>query len=116
MNIGENLKEMRRKLKITQADLSKMAGIKQPTISAIENGVNNPAIETLMLLSEAMHCTVSDLIGQTNPAPVVDPDESFLLSIFHQLNPDGRRFLISQAESILAQPAFRKAGSMSSAI
>ena len=31
MNIGENLKEMRRKLKITQADLSKMAAIKQPT-------------------------------------------------------------------------------------
>ena len=119
MDIGENLRARRVQLKMTQTDLSRKTGIKQPTISAIENGVNKPAIETIMLLSDALGCTVSDLVGQSSP---VQPKERRtsrqhqLLQIFDQLNEAGQDFLLQQAENILQQPSFRKEGSTSSAM
>lgn len=116
MDVGNNLREIRQSLKITQADLSKRAGIKQPTISAIENGINKPALETLMLLSNALGCTVSDLIGETVPKPAPDSKSDYLMSIFMQLNESGKSMLIAQAEIILQQPAMRKKGSTQSAV
>lgn len=113
MEIGENIKIQRIKLKMTQKDLSRKTGIKQPTISAIENGVNKPAIETIMLISEALSCTVSDLVGQKTDRSESDPMLNHLIAIFNQLNPPGRNFLLQQAESIIQQPAFRQEGSAS---
>ena len=65
MDIGESVRLRRTQLRMTQKDLSQKTGIKQPTISAIENGVNKPAIETIVLISDALNCTVSDLVGQS---------------------------------------------------
>lgn len=116
MEIGEKIRLRRAKLKMTQVDLARKAGIKQPTISAIENGVNKPAIDTIILIAHALNCDVSDLVDQAAPAPAVsDPAFANLLSIFNQLNSAGRSFLLQQAESILMQPAFRKEGSIYSA-
>lgn len=116
MDVGNNLREIRNSLRMTQADLSQRAGIKQPTISAIENGVNKPAIETLLLLAKALGCTVSDLIGETSPKPQLEPGADYLISIYSQLNKSGQSMLVSQAEIILQQPAMRKKGSIPSAI
>ncbi len=116
MDIGNNLREIRQNLKITQADLSRLAGIKQPTISAIENGVNNPAIETLLLLAKALGCTVSDLVGDAVQKPDEEAGFDYLLSIFTQLNDQGKDQLISMAEVLLKSPANRKKDSMRSAI
>lgn len=112
MDIGENIRLRRAQLRMTQVDLSKKTGIKQPTISAIEKGVNKPTIETAALISDALGCTVSDLIGQTT-LENENPTLSHLLLIFDQLNDNGKNFLIQQAESILQQSAFRKDGSAS---
>ena len=115
MDIGENIRLRRVQLKMTQVELSKKTGIKQPTISAIEKGINKPTIETAVLISDALGCTVSDLIGQTT-SENENPKLSHLLLIFDQLNDNGKNFLIQQAESILQQSAFRKDGSASLAI
>lgn len=115
MDIGENLRVIRARLKITQKDLALKTGIKQPTISAIENGINKPALDTLVLLSNALNCTVSDLIGQTSKKEM-DPDTEKLISIFDMLNLAGKNFLLQQAESILNQSAFRKERYENSAI
>lgn len=116
MNVGESLRLRRTQLKMTQVDLSNKTGIKQPTISAIENGVNKPNLETLVLLSDALGCSVSDLVGQSAPEPSLAPDAVRLLSIYDQLNEAGKSSLFALAESILLQPGFRKDGSVSSAV
>ena len=112
MDIGENIRLRRVQLKMTQVELSKKTGIKQPTICAIEKGINKPTIETAVLISDALGSTVSDLIGQTT-SENENPKLSHLLLIFDQLNDNGKNFLIQQAESILQQSAFRKDGSAS---
>ena len=117
MDIGESVRLRRTQLRMTQKDLSQKTGIKQPTISAIENGVNKPAIETIVLISDALNCTVSDLVGQTAPVrDEMDPYTQRLTSIFYQLNDAGKDFLLSQADFAIRQVAFRQDGSMSSAI
>lgn len=116
MDIGESVRIRRTGLKITQKELSDKTGIKQPTISAIENGVNKPAIETIILISDALGCTVSELIGQVVPEAQPDPYVQRLASIFAQLNEAGRDFLLSQADFAIRQPAFRQEGSVSSAV
>ena len=113
MNVGESLRLRRTQLKMTQVDLSRKTGIKQPTISAIENGVNKPNLETLVLLSDVLGCSVSDLVGQSTPEPAQAPDVVRLLSIYDQLNEAGKSSLFARAESILLQPGFRKDGSVS---
>ena len=116
MDIGESVRLRRTQLRMTQTDLSQKTGIKQPTISAIENGINKPAIETIVLISNALNCTVSDLVGQTSPAPQPDPAVSRLLSIFRQLNDSGKDFLLQQADFAIRQAAFRQESSISSAM
>lgn len=110
MDIGESVRIRRTQLRMTQQDLSQKTGIKQPTISAIENGVNKPAIETIVLISNALDCTVSDLIGQSRPDRQLDPGVLRIIQIFDQLNDDGKDFMLTQADFAIRHPAFREEG------
>ena len=59
------LEEYRLKRKLNQVELSKLSGVPQPMISMIETGtVPNPTIGTMHKLSNALKCTVDDLIDE----------------------------------------------------
>lgn len=49
-DIGPLLRALRTQHKLTQQDLSKFTGIKQQTISAIENGQQKPELSTLFAI------------------------------------------------------------------
>ncbi|HNW83775.1 MAG TPA: helix-turn-helix transcriptional regulator [bacterium] len=48
IQIGQIIKERRKLLNIAQQDICEMAGVSQHTLSAIENGNGNPAVDTLL--------------------------------------------------------------------
>ena len=56
---------MRRKeLGLSMSQLARRAYVSKPYISQIENNVSkNPSIGTLMALSDALECSIQDLIG-----------------------------------------------------
>lgn len=57
------LQKMRERRRLTQEELAKASGVTQQAISAIESGKNkSPRVDTLYFLSEALKCTVDDLI------------------------------------------------------
>ena len=59
------LQKMRERRKMTQEELSRISGVKQQTISAIESGKNKyPRIDTMFALAKALRCTVYDLIEE----------------------------------------------------
>lgn len=116
MNIGENIRRRRTMLRISQVELSAKTGVKQATISAIENGVNKPAIDTIILLSEALDCTVSELIGQETDHPKLSQADRQLLTLFNQLNKTGRQRLIDTALLFLTLPEFQQDTSGSAVI
>lgn len=107
--VGRIVKEKREKAGLSQNQLAKKAGISQASLNALESKTNNPSVETVFLLATALDCTVSELLGE---APVnaayLSPRQQHILDIFQQLNDAGKASLISLAESILQQPAFRQ--------
>jgi transcriptional regulator with XRE-family HTH domain len=63
--LGENCRERRSQLKISQAELSERSGIAASHLSYIEHGKANPTLEVLEHLAEGLGCSVLDLLGAT---------------------------------------------------
>lgn len=52
--IGTTIKERRRSLKISQLELSELAGIGINTLVAIERGQGNPKLSTLLSVADTL--------------------------------------------------------------
>jgi len=52
--VGNNIKELRTKLGLTQAQLAEMVGVARVSIVAIENGRFLPTVETALHISKAL--------------------------------------------------------------
>lgn len=62
--LAQNVKQLRRKNKLSQEDLAKKAGITYSTLIKIESGANkNPTLDTLKKISLALNKTIDELIG-----------------------------------------------------
>ena len=57
--IGREVREFRKKLDMTVADLAKLADLSAGMLSKIENGMTSPSLDTLQALSRALHVPVT---------------------------------------------------------
>lgn len=119
MTTGERLRKIRKEKKLTQTQLSEMAGIKQETISAIENERNLPTMASIRLLANALKCSISDLMEgeveeKEQASRALTYDESRILNLYGLLNEHGKRFLMQTAENLVQTPGMRQAGSIAS--
>lgn len=63
--IKNNLKNIREKKGLSQAELSKISGVSNVYISNLENGVkNNPSLDLIAKLADALQCSVNDILGE----------------------------------------------------
>ncbi len=94
MGIAENVRSMRKALRLSQSSLAKRSGVPQTTISAIELGNRMPTAETIILLSKGLGCTsdelLNDMIAEKKPA-ASNSDELkrrflFFLTLFRKKN------------------------------
>ena len=61
--IGKNIRKCRKKRKLSQDKLSKLADVAYNTIVKIESGENtNPTIKTLTKIAKAVGVSIEDLI------------------------------------------------------
>ena len=60
--LGENLKKLRLKKKMSQCDISRKLNVDRAYISSIENGRMNPTLSTLEKLAEALGISSSELL------------------------------------------------------
>ena len=63
MNTGEKIKQARRKVGLTQKDLAARMDTSQSYIAQYENGTRNAKPATLRRISEAIGCSLQELIG-----------------------------------------------------
>lgn len=62
------LREWREKRGLTQAELSKLSGVPQQTISSLETGERaNPRADTLFALCIPLQCEITDLVKPNMP-------------------------------------------------
>ena len=70
--MGNQLRELRKKANITQAELAVRLGVQQSAISHWERGDNLPETRNLLKMSEIFGCTVDELVkGPQNTAAAV---------------------------------------------
>lgn len=77
-SVGKHLKRLRREKGLTQEQLAELSGVKQPAISAYENG-SDPLTENLIALAKALQCTLEELTGieMKKSAPISEESQSF---------------------------------------
>jgi len=60
--LGENLKKVRAKNKLSQGALAQLLEVDKGYISNIENGKKNPTLATIQRLADALGVTADELI------------------------------------------------------
>ncbi len=65
--LGKNIAKLRKVKKLKSKELAEMVGIRQPYISAIENGKKIPSIEVLQNIAKSLGTTTSELLGEVPP-------------------------------------------------
>jgi transcriptional regulator with XRE-family HTH domain len=67
MNIGNNIKNARLKLKFSRDDIQLSTGINKSYLGEIERNEKNPTIQVLLKIASFFNITVSELIGEKEP-------------------------------------------------
>ena len=65
-----NMREMRKRVGITQTELARRMGVRQNTVGQWERGTRQPRAEMLPDLADALGCTLDELLRskKENPA------------------------------------------------
>lgn len=93
MSIGENIKNARKALGMSQDDLAEATGANRVTISHYEQGKYLPSVPALERLAVALRTTTGKLTGNEN-----DDSERMELSELLRRDPD-LRILFAQARN-----------------
>lgn len=65
MSIGENIRRIRLKKDITQADLARRVGISQPMLAMIERGTKTVSLPLSKDIADVLGCSIEALIDET---------------------------------------------------
>jgi transcriptional regulator with XRE-family HTH domain len=76
MALGENLRAIRERRGLSQAELWRRSGVAQPSISEIETGVRGAQTRTLTKLADALGVPVAELFREEAPPKVPPPPKT----------------------------------------
>lgn len=95
MDYGKKLKSIRENKKISVYRLSQITGISQGHISDLENGRNQPTIETLRKILVPLGITLSEFFNEDENVSYLNERETDLLTQFRNM-PDDKAYLFLQ--------------------
>ncbi len=102
-----NLKEIRKKLGISQTELAKIVNTSQKTISNYESGLTEPDIKTISLLADYFHTTIDHIVGH-EVAHQIDKfkysaEQLEVIDKIENLNNEQCRMLIAYIDGLTAK-------------
>ena len=63
--LSQNIKQLRKKLRLSQEQLAQKAGVTYTTLVKIESGANgNPTLETMRKLADVFGVSLDELVGR----------------------------------------------------
>ena len=101
MEYGKRIKSLREAKKISIYRLSQDSGISQGHISDLENGINQPTIETLKRILAPLGCSLSKFFNE-GEVSVLSEREKELVASFRTM-PDEKAELFLELGKILNQ-------------
>lgn len=87
LSIGKNVATIRRRRGLTLDGLSELSSVSRASISALENGADNPRVQTLWNLADALGVNFGTLIGDSQGERVLDDDGASVQLIDRQTSP-----------------------------
>ena len=72
--VGRNIADIRRRKGLTLDELAKLSSVSRASISALERGADNPRVQTLWNLADALGVNFGTLVGHGGDERVVDDD------------------------------------------
>lgn len=67
MMVNENIKTMRERAGMSQAELSRKIDVSQPFLNKIERGKKNPPLDVLIEIAKVFDCTIDELVFGGQP-------------------------------------------------
>ena len=102
MEYGKRLKQLREAKEFSIYRLSKDSDISQGHISDLENGKNQPTIETLKKLLTPMGITLSEFFNEDGEVTVLNDREKEIVTSFRTMN-DENASLVSVKYNVSIQ-------------
>jgi len=111
--LGSRLKYLRKSENITQQHLATALGIAKSTVSMYENGQREPDFETLEAISDYFNVDMRTFFPSgekpiTEAAVELAPGEDRLLSLYRELNEEGREKLVDYADDMVRSGKYKK--------
>ena len=127
MTFGERIVYFREKRNLSQKALADILGITANRLYYYEKDKRQPDVAMIKDIAKALSISGDDLLGTewaTEKTPGQDaqetayatPEERELLSLYNQMNDDGKKLLISTARTYSGNPAMQKESSCEEAI
>ncbi|GGD43360.1 helix-turn-helix domain-containing protein [Croceicoccus pelagius] len=103
MNKADNrLREIRKRAKLSQSDLSAAAGISQPAISQIENNTRPLSLDYMRTFARIFEVHPVDFLSELDNPYVSNEIQRTVLSMLNQLNDSDQKLVIVILKSLLA--------------
>lgn len=107
LRVAENIKERRRALGLTQAQLAERLGVDTETLSRFERGKHSPTLKNLARLAGLLQTTVSDLLAEEGQQP--SDDAVIITAWLGVLSADDRAFALAMLKQYCGYLGSRKA-------
>ncbi|WP_193774542.1 helix-turn-helix domain-containing protein [Vallitalea guaymasensis] len=110
--IGDRIKFLRKKNKLTQQQLSAGTKVNRGNISDYENNKFKPSSEAVFRIAKYFNVSTEwlitgkeDRINSCNPQEL-DPDVKILLKVYNNLNKEHKKLLLQEAKDFLLQEKY----------
>ena len=80
--VSERLKYLRSIIKKTQKEFAEFLGIPQPSMSAYENGKNNPTIDVLIDIADKCRVSLDQIAGRSDYTFALSSIRDFVLFMY----------------------------------
>lgn len=100
MEYGKRLKQLREAKEFSIYRLSKDSDISQGHISDLENGKNQPTIETLKKLLTPMGITLSEFFNEDGEVTVLNDREKEIVTSFRTMNDENAALYLQLGKAL----------------
>lgn len=108
MSIADNIKNLREKYNLTQAELGQIAGVSDKAVWTWENGTAEPRMGAIQKIAQHFGISKGSIVDDTQSPPSLTESEEELLALFRQLNEEGQEKLIDNCRDLVASGRYIK--------
>ncbi|OFY98191.1 MAG: hypothetical protein A3K10_12735 [Bacteroidetes bacterium RIFCSPLOWO2_12_FULL_31_6] len=112
MNIGKNIKKIRKAKGMTAKDVISAVGMGAPMYSRIENGVNEPSLTTLEKIAKALGVKLSDFFDTDNKLSDVNSYDASLMErvkLIEDLSDEEKKIVFSLVDALVGKKKLKDA-------